>query len=126
MPYPPATKDLHHEMELVAALGTGGADITEQEALAHVWGYGAGLDMTRRDLQGQAKKEGKPWDMGKGFDLSAPIGTLVAALAACPSTVSTTRCAGVAARLTSATGSSTRRPAAISRPAISSRCFKAM
>ncbi len=79
MPYPPATKDLHHEMELVAAIGTGGADITEQEALAHVWGYGAGLDMTRRDLQGQAKKEGKPWDMGKGFDLSAPIGTLVAA-----------------------------------------------
>ncbi|HUC17234.1 MAG TPA: fumarylacetoacetate hydrolase family protein [Acetobacteraceae bacterium] len=79
MPYPPATKDLHHEMELVAAIGTGGADIAEKDALAHVWGYGAGLDMTRRDLQGLAKKEGKPWDMGKGFDHAAPIGTLVAA-----------------------------------------------
>ncbi len=79
MPYPPASRDLHHEMELVAAIGTGGADIAAPDALAHVWGYGAGLDMTRRDLQGQAKKEGKPWDMSKGFDRSAPIGTLVAA-----------------------------------------------
>ncbi len=76
MPYPPATRDLHHEMELVVAIGTGGADIAEADALAHVWGYGAGLDMTRRDLQGQAKKDGKPWDMGKGFDHSAPIGPL--------------------------------------------------
>jgi fumarylpyruvate hydrolase len=79
MPYPPASKDLHHEMELVAAIGTGGADIAEADALGHVWGYAAGLDMTRRDLQGQAKKEGKPWDMGKGFDHSAPIGELVPA-----------------------------------------------
>ncbi|HWA80095.1 MAG TPA: fumarylacetoacetate hydrolase family protein [Acetobacteraceae bacterium] len=79
MPYPPATKDLHHEMELVAAIGSGGANIPEKDALAHVWGYGAGLDMTRRDLQGQAKKEGKPWDMGKGFDHAAPVGTLIAA-----------------------------------------------
>ncbi len=79
MPYPPASSDLHHEMELVAAIGTGGVGIAEDEALAHVWGYAAGLDMTRRDLQGQAKKEGKPWDMGKGFDHSAPIGLLVPA-----------------------------------------------
>jgi fumarylpyruvate hydrolase len=79
MPYPPMSKDLHHEMELVVAIGTGGKDISEADALSHVWGYAAGLDMTRRDLQGAAKKEGKPWDMGKGFDLSAPIGTMVPA-----------------------------------------------
>ena len=78
-PYPPATSDLHHEMELVVALGEGGADIAVADALAHVWGYAAGLDLTRRDLQGQAKKEGKPWDMGKGFDHSGPIGLLVPA-----------------------------------------------
>ncbi|MBV9734988.1 MAG: fumarylacetoacetate hydrolase family protein [Acidisphaera sp.] len=79
MPYPPMTEDLHHEMELVAAIGTGGADIPESRALDHVWGYAAGLDMTRRDLQGQAKKEGKPWEMGKGFDASAPTGELAPA-----------------------------------------------
>jgi fumarylpyruvate hydrolase len=79
MPYPPQSADLHHEMELVVALGSGGANITEADALRHVWGYAAGLDMTRRDLQGQAKKEGKPWDMGKGFDHSAPIGLMVPA-----------------------------------------------
>lgn len=79
MPYPPMSKDLHHEMELVAAIGTGGKDISEAAALGHVWGYAAGLDMTRRDLQGAAKKEGKPWDMGKGFDFSAPIGTMIPA-----------------------------------------------
>lgn len=79
MPYPTMTSNLHHEMELVAAIGRGGADIPEADALAHVWGYAAGLDMTRRDLQNQAKKEGKPWDMGKGFDHSAPIGDLVPA-----------------------------------------------
>ena len=79
MPYPPATRSLHHEMELVVALGAGGADIAEADALRHVWGYAAGLDMTRRDLQSAAKKEGKPWDMGKGFDHSAPIGELVPA-----------------------------------------------
>jgi fumarylpyruvate hydrolase len=81
MPYPPMSKDLHHEMELVVAIGTGGANIAEADALKHVWGYAAGLDMTRRDLQNAAKKEGKPWDMGKGFDHSAPIGTLVPASA---------------------------------------------
>lgn len=79
MPYPPKSKSLHHEMELVVAIGTGGANIAEADALSHVWGYAAGLDMTRRDLQNQAKKEGKPWDMGKGFDYSAPIGTMVPA-----------------------------------------------
>lgn len=79
MPYPPHTSDLHHEIELVAAIGSGGADIPADTALDHVWGYAAGLDMTRRDLQGAAKKAGRPWDMGKGFDFSAPIGTLVPA-----------------------------------------------
>ncbi len=79
MPYPPMSTSLHHEMELVAAIGTGGTDIPVETALNHVWGYAAGLDMTRRDLQNAAKKEGKPWDMGKGFDLSGPIGLLVPA-----------------------------------------------
>lgn len=79
MPYPPSSNDLHHEMELVVALAEGGANIAEADALGHVWGYAAGLDMTRRDLQNAAKKEGKPWDMGKGFDHSAPIGPMVPA-----------------------------------------------
>ncbi len=79
MPYPSETKDLHHEMEQVVAIGTGGSDIAEADALKHVWGYAAGLDMTRRDLQSEAKKLGRPWDMGKGFDHSAPIGMLVRA-----------------------------------------------
>ncbi len=79
MPYPPMTSDLHHEMELVVALGAGGADIPEAAALAKVWGYACGLDMTRRDLQGEAMKLGRPWDMGKGFDHSAPIGLMVPA-----------------------------------------------
>jgi fumarylpyruvate hydrolase len=78
-PYPPRSSQLHHEMELVVAIGEGGAGIAEAQALRHVWGYAAGLDMTRRDLQNQAKKEGKPWDMGKGFDHSAPIGLMVPA-----------------------------------------------
>jgi len=81
MPYPTMTQDLHHEMELVVALGAGGSDIPEAEALAKVWGYAAGLDMTRRDLQNEAKKAGRPWDMAKGFDDSAPIGLLVPASA---------------------------------------------
>ena len=79
MPYPPGTSDLHHEMEMVVALGRGGPDIPENGALDCVYGYAAGLDMTRRDLQARAKKEGKPWDMAKGFDLSAPIGPLAPA-----------------------------------------------
>ena len=75
-PYPPATKDLHHEMELVVAIGKDGVSIPADEALDHVFGYAAGLDLTRRDLQNEAKKAGRPWDMSKGFDHSAPIGTL--------------------------------------------------
>lgn len=79
MPYPSVTKSLHHEMELVVAIGTGGSDIPVGEALKHVWGYCCGLDMTRRDIQNEAKKTGRPWDMGKAFDLSAPMGALVPA-----------------------------------------------
>lgn len=79
IPYPPATGDLHHEMELVVAIGTGGANIPVSAALGHVFGYAAGLDMTRRDLQAAAKKAGRPWDMAKGFDFSAPIGTIAPA-----------------------------------------------
>lgn len=77
--YPPATKNLHHEMELVVAMKSGGSDIPVEKALEHVYGYGVGLDMTRRDLQNQAKDMGRPWDMGKGFDQSGPIGAIVPA-----------------------------------------------
>jgi len=79
MPYPVMTSDLHHELELVVGLKSGGTDIPEAEALGCIWGYAVGLDMTRRDLQGEAKKLGRPWDMGKGFDHSAPIGAMVPA-----------------------------------------------
>ena len=73
VPYPPMTSDLHHEIELVVALGKGGAEIPEQRALEHVFGYAVGIDLTRRDLQAEAKKLARPWDMAKGFDHSAPI-----------------------------------------------------
>ena len=76
IPYPQATKDLHHEIELIVAIGKGGADISADKALDHVFGYGVGLDMTRRDLQGAAKKMGRPWEMGKAFDNSAPCTAL--------------------------------------------------
>ncbi len=79
IPYPPATANLHHEAELVAAIGTGGADIAEAEALPHVWGYAPGNDLTRRDLQARAKENRQPWDMAKGFDKSAVCGALVPA-----------------------------------------------
>jgi fumarylpyruvate hydrolase len=79
MPYPTMSRELHHEMELVVGIGVSGADIATADALKHVWGYAAGLDMTRRDLQNEAKKTGRPWDMGKGFDHSAPIGAMVPA-----------------------------------------------
>ena len=79
MPYPTRTGDLHHELELVVAIGTGGRDIAENDALSHVYGYAVGIDMTRRDLQAAAKKAGKPWDMSKGFDHSAPIGDIAPA-----------------------------------------------
>ncbi len=72
VPYPPMTRDLHHEIELVVALGQGGADIEEARALDCVFGYAVGIDLTRRDLQGQAKDMGRPWDAGKAFDASAP------------------------------------------------------
>jgi len=71
--YPPRTGNLHHEIELVVAIGRGGAGIPAAEALSHVYGYAVGNDLTRRDLQAQAKKAGAPWDMAKGFDASAPI-----------------------------------------------------
>lgn len=71
--YPPGTRDLHHEIELVVALGRGGANISVEDALKHVYGYAVGLDLTRRDLQGEAKKMGRPWDFGKSFDQAAPI-----------------------------------------------------
>jgi len=79
MPYPGGTSDLHHEIELVVAIGTGGSAIGAEAALDHVHGYAAGLDMTRRDVQAAAKKAGRPWDMAKGFDHSAPIGLLAPA-----------------------------------------------
>lgn len=76
IPFPPATNDLHHEVEMVVALAGGGSDIAPQDALALVWGYGVGLDLTRRDLQAVAKELGRPWDFAKGFDASAPCSAL--------------------------------------------------
>ena len=76
MPYPPKTSNLHYEIELVVALDKGGRDLTVEQAAECVWGYAIGLDMTRRDLQGEAKKQGRPWEVGKAFDQSAPIGPL--------------------------------------------------
>lgn len=78
-PYPPQTNDVHHEMEMVVALKSGGANISEADALQHVFGYGLGLDMTRRDLQAEAKKLGRPWEVGKAFERSAPMSELVPA-----------------------------------------------
>lgn len=76
VPYPPRTSDYQHEIELVVAIGRGGRDIAMDAALDHVFGYAVGLDMTRRDLQMEARKAGRPWDMGKGFDSSAPCGAI--------------------------------------------------
>ncbi len=78
-PYPPQSADVHHEIELVAALGKGGSDIPVAEALGHVYGYAVGLDMTRRDLQAAAKKAGRPWEVGKAFEHSAPCSAIVPA-----------------------------------------------
>ncbi|MEP3347669.1 MAG: fumarylacetoacetate hydrolase family protein [Litoreibacter sp.] len=77
MPYPKATEDLHHEVELVLAVGAGGSNIALKDAMDHVWGVAVGIDLTRRDLQSVAKKAGRPWDMAKGFDQSAPMGALL-------------------------------------------------
>ncbi len=74
--YPTATAELHHEIELVIALKSGGVGITAEDALAHVFGYAAGVDLTRRDLQAAAKAKGQPWDAAKGFDASAPLGPI--------------------------------------------------
>ena len=76
MTYPSLSNDLHHEVELVVAIAKGGVNIPSQNALEHIYGYGVGLDMTRRDLQGEAKKMGRPWDTGKAFDQSAPCGAI--------------------------------------------------
>jgi fumarylpyruvate hydrolase len=76
IPYPPRTANLHHEVELVVAIGEGGAGIETREALKHVYGYAVGNDLTRRDLQNEAKKHGRPWDASKGFDHSAPVGAI--------------------------------------------------
>jgi fumarylpyruvate hydrolase len=79
MQYPSLSNDVHHEIEMVVAIGKGGANIPADKALEHVYGYGVGLDMTRRDLQGEAKKMGRPWDTGKAFDFSAPCSAIVPA-----------------------------------------------
>jgi fumarylpyruvate hydrolase len=76
VPFPSRTVDLHHEVELVIALGEGGVDVKPEDASSMIFGYAVGIDLTRRDLQAEAKKTGRPWDMSKGFDHSAPIGLL--------------------------------------------------
>jgi fumarylpyruvate hydrolase len=76
-PYPPRSNDVHHEVELFIALKSGGTDIAIADALNHVWGYAVSLDMTRRDLQGEAKKLGRPWEIGKAFERSGPVGPLM-------------------------------------------------
>ena len=76
VPYPPETGNLHYEIELVVAIGGHGSDVPAARALDLVWGYGVGIDLTRRDLQLQAREQGRPWDWGKGFDLSAPCAPL--------------------------------------------------
>ncbi|MBK9444058.1 MAG: fumarylacetoacetate hydrolase family protein [Comamonadaceae bacterium] len=76
LPYPSLTHNLHHEIELVVAIGKGGSNIAVEHAAEHIFGYAVGLDMTRRDLQNDMKKQGRPWCIGKGFDHSAPIGPI--------------------------------------------------
>ncbi len=76
MAYPSLTANLHHEIELVVAIGRGGRNIAAADAAQHIWGYGIGLDMTRRDLQNDMKKQGRPWCIGKAFEQSAPIGPI--------------------------------------------------
>jgi len=79
LPYPSLTKSFHYEIELVVAIGVGGKNIAKADAMKHVFGYAVGLDMTRRDLQAEMKKQGRAWSIAKGFDHSAPIGTIVPA-----------------------------------------------
>jgi len=78
-PYPSMTSDVHHEIELVVGLHSGGTDIAVEDAMSHVFGYAAGIDMTRRDLQGEMKKLGRPWEIGKAFEHSAPCTEIVPA-----------------------------------------------
>ena len=82
LPYPSLTQNLHHEIELVVAIGTGGKNIKAADAHKHIFGYAVGLDMTRRDLQNEMKKQGRPWCIGKAFDQSAPIGPITPTAAA--------------------------------------------
>jgi fumarylpyruvate hydrolase len=79
VPYPPRTQNLHHEIELVVAMARGGRRIPVDAALAHVFGYAVGLDLTRRDLQAESRKQGKPWDTAKAFDQSAPLSAIIPA-----------------------------------------------
>ncbi|MDD5297103.1 MAG: fumarylacetoacetate hydrolase family protein [Rhodocyclaceae bacterium] len=79
IPYPPQTANYHHEVELVVAIGTGGTNIPAESANDHIWGYAVGFDMTRRDLQFALRDKGRPWELGKAFDHSAPIGPLFSA-----------------------------------------------
>ena len=79
IPYPPRTENFHYEAELVVAIGVGGKNIAAADAAQHIYGYAVGLDMTRRDLQIDMRKQGRPWDIGKGFDHSAPISPIVPA-----------------------------------------------
>jgi fumarylpyruvate hydrolase len=76
LPYPSLTHNFHHEIELVVAIGKGGKNIQVADAMAHIYGYAVGLDMTRRDLQNDMKKQSRPWCIGKAFDASAPIGPI--------------------------------------------------
>jgi fumarylpyruvate hydrolase len=76
MPYPSLTQNLHHEIELVVAIGKGGRNISAADSIKHIYGYAVGLDMTRRDLQNEMKKQGRPWCIGKAFDHSGPIGPI--------------------------------------------------
>lgn len=81
VPYPPATRELHHEVELVVALKGGGVNLTHDQAAGIVYGYAVGVDLTRRDIQREAKRKGHPWDLAKGFDQSAPVGEIAPATA---------------------------------------------
>lgn len=76
VPYPPQTRNLHHEVELVVAIGKGGSNISVAEAATHIFGYAVGVDMTRRDLQQAMRKDGKPWEIGKTFERCAPVGAV--------------------------------------------------
>jgi fumarylpyruvate hydrolase len=90
LPFPPQTEDLHHEVELVIALGAGGRNISVDDAAATIFGAGVGIDLTRRDLQAVAKKAGRPWDMAKGFDRSAPVAALTPGIPATTGSIALT------------------------------------